>query len=216
VLPKSTSNSKPHFQLGGHLAAITIFKNMVNQYELILTAWQLPANKLSSNSFVEQLRLHYPHQQHWVAVDNPNTLIFLQDITQKLDSNPNPLSSALAGSELVCDFAATQLVPGKLLSPNGAGGLLMSSLNIPQEADEEFNAWCTEEHVARLSRVPGVLSARRYKTTKGVQRYVNLYHLSAPEVQASEEWKEATNTPWSTRLRPLFTDKLRIVARPLR
>ena len=189
---------------------------MADHYELTLTAWQLPANKLSGNSFIEQLRLHYPRQQHWVAVDNPNTLISLQDATTNLDSNPNPITSALAGSELVCDFVATQLVPGKLLSPNGAGGLLMSSLNIPQEADEEFNAWCTEEHVARLSRVPGVLSARRYKTTKGVQRYFNLYHLSSPEVQASEEWKEATNTPWSTRLRPFFMDKLRIVARPLR
>ena len=92
----------------------------------------------------------------------------------------------------------------------------MSSLNIPQENDEEFNAWCTEEHVARLSRVPGVLSARRYKTTKGVQRYFNLYHLSSLEVQASEEWKEAVNTPWSARLRPLFMDKLRILARPLK
>jgi hypothetical protein len=47
----------------------------------------------------------------------------------------------------------------------------------------------------------------------GTHRYLALYHLSAPEVQASEAWKEAAGTPWTAKLRPHFKDPLRLVLR---
>jgi len=164
------------------------------------------------DALIAQLANGCAATQSWVSVDNPHVLVVVRDTVNEQASAE--LASGHAGS-IVCQFAAQQIVPGNLPSPQGAGGLLISSLNIPAELDDEFNAWCTEEHVARLAKVPGVLSARRYKTSRGVQGYVNMYHLTSPDVQASDAWKDAVNTPWSARLRPHFYDKLRIVSQPL-
>jgi hypothetical protein len=63
-----------------------------------------------------------------------------------------------------------------------------------------------------LGGVKGTLSARRYRGTGATQKYVALYHLASPEVPHSSEWRAAANTPWTARLRPHFTDRLRFEA----
>ena len=40
-----------------------------------------------------------------------------------------------------------------------------------------------------------------------------LYHLEAPEVQDSAEWKKARQSDWTSRLQPQFRDHLRLVLR---
>lgn len=153
--------------------------------------------------------------QRWVSVDDETVHVVTSDLRTQSGSTPWEETIGVSPLDWVCKFRAVQVFPGALPAPQGAGGLLMSSLNVPSNLEDEFNDWCTQEHVTRLAQVPGVFSARRYRTQVGKQRYVNLYHLESPEVQASEAWKVAINTPWSARLRPFFTDKLRIVARPL-
>ena len=153
--------------------------------------------------------------QIWVAVDDPVIVISIRETGGEGAVDMGSLDEAatsVLGGELICRFVAEPLLPGKLLAPDLAKGLLISSLNVPEGYDDEFNAWCSTEHLPRLSQVPGVLAARRYTTTVGVQRYVNVYHLASPEIQVSEAWKAAADTPWSSRLRPHFQDKFRVVA----
>jgi hypothetical protein len=45
------------------------------------------------------------------------------------------------------------------------------------------------------------------------RRYVALYHLVSPDVQAIPAWKSAADSEWTRRLRPHFRDHLRLVCR---
>jgi hypothetical protein len=112
-------------------------------------------------------------------------------------------------------FEGTQLTPGALAAPDGAGGLLFNAMNVVPEAEADFNAWYDEEHLPALARVPGTLAARRYLSAgagSGSQRYVAIYHLESPAVAVSAAWKRAVDTPWSERVRPHFRDRIRILA----
>ena len=84
-------------------------------------------------------------------------------------------------------------------------------MNVDPEHEAEFNEWYDHEHIPSLAAVPGCLCARRFRDNKGTHRYLALYHLTSPDVQASEAWKTAARTPWTERLRPHFRDHLRIV-----
>ena len=75
-----------------------------------------------------------------------------------------------------------------------------------------FNAWYDTEHVPALARVPGVLCARRYRTSAGGTKYVALYHLASPGVIDTPEWKQASgSTPMPQHVRDQITDRLRLV-----
>jgi antibiotic biosynthesis monooxygenase (ABM) superfamily enzyme len=109
-------------------------------------------------------------------------------------------------------YEGEQILPGDAAAPEGAGGLLVNAMSVAPEHEAEFNEWYNTEHVPALAAVPGTLSARRYRGTGADRRYVALYHLASPEVQASAAWKDAANTSWTERMRPHFRDHLRIVA----
>ena len=108
-------------------------------------------------------------------------------------------------------FEGEQILPGDLLPPADAGGLLLNSMNVEPAAEAEFNEWYDNEHIPALGAVPGVLAARRFRATSSNRRYVALYHLVSPDVQATAAWKRAADTPWTNRLRPHFRDHLRLV-----
>jgi hypothetical protein len=105
-----------------------------------------------------------------------------------------------------------QILPGNEAAPVRAGGLLLNAMSVAAEYEAEFNEWYDSEHIPALAAVSGVLAARRFRAAEGSPRYVALYHLVAPEVQASAAWREAANSPWTERMRPHFRDHLRIVA----
>ncbi|MGI9478552.1 MAG: hypothetical protein ACR2PI_17755 [Hyphomicrobiaceae bacterium] len=111
-------------------------------------------------------------------------------------------------------FEGEQLTPGNLEAPPNAGGLLINAMNVTSAAEADFNAWYDEEHLPALGAVPGCLAARRYRSTEaggGLHKYLAIYHLESPDVARSDAWKEAADTPWSSRVRPHFRDRLRIL-----
>jgi hypothetical protein len=113
-------------------------------------------------------------------------------------------------------FEGTQIGPGDAAAPDGAGALLLNAMNVAPEAEDDFNAWYDEEHLAALAGVAGTLASRRYRSTEaggGTHRYVAIYHLAAPDVARSAAWKAAVDTPWSARVRPHFRDRIRILTR---
>ena len=128
--------------------------------------------------------------------------------------NLSPWSKRVTGRvERLMRFEGDQILPGDQLPPDNAGGLLLNAMNIEPEFEAEFNEWYDKEHIPALRAVPGVLCARRFRGISGTRRYVALYHLAAPAVQESAEWKQARQSEWTSRLQPHFRDHLRLVCR---
>ena len=170
--------------------------------------------------------------ERWTGADNPRISIATYDLASlgvlKSDAyraiageNLSPWSKRVIGkAKRLCRFEAEQMPPGNVAAPPDAGGLLLFAMNVIPEAEAEFNAWYDEEHIPRLSAVPGCLSARRFRivnaVSEGSHRYLALYHLEAPEVCASEAWEEAAVTPWTLKIRPLTRDRMRVPLRRYR
>jgi hypothetical protein len=82
------------------------------------------------------------------------------------------------------------------------------------EVETAFNTWYDKEHVPALAGVPGVLCARRFRTSGGGPKYVALYHLTSPGVVDSAEWKDASgSTPMPQHVRDQISNRLRLVCR---
>jgi hypothetical protein len=123
-----------------------------------------------------------------------------------------------AKCQTVCYFESEQTLPGSQVSPPESRGVMLFAMNVLPEVDAEFNSWFDDEHIPNLSKVPGVLAARRFRMpVGGSHRYLILYHLSKPEVQATDAWKKGGASPWTDKMKPHFLPKernpLRLVLR---
>ena len=163
--------------------------------------------------------------QRWLGAGDPKISIATYDL-ENLDVLQSPAYRAIGGANLspwskrmtgkcerICRFEAEQTLPGRQAGPADAGGMMMFAMNVPAEVEAEYNAWYKDEHMPALLTVPGCLSARRFKMAGGTHRYVALYHLTSPAVQATDAWKKAVATPWTAKVRPHFRDQLRLVLR---
>jgi hypothetical protein len=163
--------------------------------------------------------------ERWVSAANPKFSVATYDLDMLsvlrsqayraiAYENLSPWSKRVTGMVTrLLRFEGEQILPGNVAAPAGAGGLLVNAMSVAAEYEAEFNEWYDSEHIPALAAVSGVLATRRFRAAEGSPRYVALYHLVAPEVQASAAWKEAANSPWTERMRPHFRDHLRIVAR---
>ena len=163
--------------------------------------------------------------ERWIGVENSKQAIATYDLDaievlrgQAYNSiaydNLSPWSKRVTGKcARILRFEGTQILPGGEPAPDGAGGLLMVAINVTNENEDDFNSWYTEEHIPALLKVPGVLSARRYKSSEGTHRFVAIYHLTRPEITKTDAWSIAIDTPWSSRIRPHFQDRIRLLAR---
>ena len=114
----------------------------------------------------------------------------------------------------ICRFLSEQEVPGRLAGAAEAEGMVMFAANVPAEFESEFNAWYHEEHLPRMAAVPGVLRARRFRVPEtSTHKFFAIYDLTDPAVEASQDWKDAANTPWTAKLKPHMTDIVRLVLR---
>jgi hypothetical protein len=160
--------------------------------------------------------------ERWTGADDPNVALAIYDL-QSVDvlqspqyqaigaQNPSPWTRRiLAKCQRVLRFVGSQITPGDVLAPHGAGGLLFMGFNIAPGSDDEYAHWMDEEHLPRLAKVPGVLSARRFLATDSTHRCIAVYHLAHPAVCSSPEWLEARETPWTHSIRPRTFDRLRI------
>jgi hypothetical protein len=161
--------------------------------------------------------------QRWMGTVDKRVSIATYDL-ETVDVLKSPGYQAIGGENLspwskrvtsrverLMRFEGEQVTPGDKAGPGNAGGLLLNSMNVDAAAETEFNEWYNTEHIPMLGAVPGVLCARRFKATSANRRYVALYHLESPDVQATAAWKTAANTPWTEKMRPHFRDHLRVV-----
>jgi hypothetical protein len=100
-----------------------------------------------------------------------------------------------------------QINPGGLASPETAGGVILVSMNVDPEREDEFNDWYNTEHIPHFNRLAGVISARRFRAIDGDPRYVALYHVENTSIYASPGWMAANATPWILRMRRFQRDR---------
>jgi antibiotic biosynthesis monooxygenase (ABM) superfamily enzyme len=83
---------------------------------------------------------------------------------------------------------------------DSAEALLVVGVEPQSGFEEEFNAWYEEEHIPYLTAVPGVLGVRRFQAIRDDLPYVAIWELANADVRGSEEWRRASQTPWTKRM----------------
>jgi len=76
--------------------------------------------------------------------------------------------------------------------------------DVRAEAEEDFNAWYSTEHLPGLAAVPGAIRARRYVSPGHSPKHHAAYDLETQETFGSKPWLEVRGTEWSSRVRPNF------------
>jgi len=72
--------------------------------------------------------------------------------------------------------------------------ILVTSVDISDGAEKEFNHWYNEVHLPEVLACPGFIRASRYECTSGQPRYIAMYELedeaalTTPEMQAVRGW----------------------------
>ncbi|MGE4111712.1 MAG: hypothetical protein AB7E73_13515 [Burkholderiales bacterium] len=87
--------------------------------------------------------------------------------------------------------------------------------DIPDHIVDEYNAWYDSEHLPRCAGIPGVLRARRYMAAgnapgnTGGPKYLTAYEMTGPDVWESPAALQARKTPWTEKMRSLFSNTRR-------
>jgi hypothetical protein len=163
--------------------------------------------------------------QRWLSVENPRVSIATYDLAHE-NVLKEPGYQAIGYDNLtpwskrvvkmcgrVLKYEGYQTVPGDQVAPE-ANALLLFGMNVEPAFEAEFNDWYNKEHLPGLAAVPGVLCARRFLASSTTcQKYLALYHLTSPDVVGCPEWLKATETPWTMKVRPRTSDRLRIICR---
>jgi len=99
---------------------------------------------------------------------------------------------------------------GSMPSPD-APWMYIVHTDIPDHIVDEYNAWYDKEHLPRCAGIPGVLRVRRYAATAGSPRYLTAYELTGPDVWESPAALQARKTPWTEKMRSLFSNTRRVL-----
>ena len=164
--------------------------------------------------------------QRWIGVENPRDSVATYDLESLAvlqsreyraigGENLSPWSKRVTAKvQRLLRYEGEQILPGDKTAPTNAGGLLLVGMTPGRDVEAAFNAWYDSEHVPALARVPGVLCARRFRTSGSGPKYVALYHLASPDVVDTQEWKDASgSTPMPQHVRSQISDRLRLVCR---
>ena len=68
--------------------------------------------------------------------------------------------------------------------------ILVTSVDIRDGAEEEFNRWYNEKHLPEVLACPGFIAATRYECTSGQPRYIAVYELESEDALTTAEMQE--------------------------
>ena len=88
----------------------------------------------------------------------------------------------------------------------------MGHADLPPKVVDEYNAWYNTEHIPSYLEIPGFLNSRRFRIVGGKlgslpnakmpgPQFIALYDLANDKAFETEEFKQRSGTPWSTRVR---------------
>lgn len=98
-------------------------------------------------------------------------------------------------------------IPGK--------GILITSMNIDPQHEDEFNLWYDREHLAERVAIDGFIEARRWVAVDATPKYFATYTTEAFEDLSSPAYSQAlaNQTAWSKTNISRFLDMIRVVGR---
>ena len=97
----------------------------------------------------------------------------------------------------------------------GGTGILMSSMQVLPEEEDDFNLWFDTEHLPERVAIPGFLEARRYESLSSPVRYLQIYSAVDFEALDSAPYRAAlaNQTAWSIHHITRFIEPTRVVGR---
>ena len=139
---------------------------------------------------------------------------------QALIANPTPWSRrmrSLYGAKRERMNFALMCEVGEAPLPD-APWMYIVHTDIPDHIVDEYNAWYDSEHLPRCVGIPGVLRARRYTAaacTSGDTgpKYLTAYEMTGRDVWESPAALQARKTPWTEKMRSLFSNTRRALYR---
>jgi hypothetical protein len=92
-----------------------------------------------------------------------------------------------------------------VVSPAGPAPVLLSvALSVPAGAEDDLQAWYTDEHIPMLLEVPGWGRIRRFRLVRGMDgaapEFLSVHELTGPEVLEEPGYRAAISTPWRDRV----------------
>ena len=139
---------------------------------------------------------------------------------QRVAANPTPWSRRMRqhygdkrermNFKLMCEVANASNTGPVIDAP----WMYIVHTDIPDSIVDEYNAWYDKEHLPRCANIPGVLRARRYSAmpcTSGTAapRYLTAYEMTGADVWESPAAQTARKTPWTEKMRSLFSNTRR-------
>src|SRR3984957_18007130 len=99
--------------------------------------------------------------------------------------------------------------------PIAGKGMLLTSMDIDEADEAEFNRWYDREHLEERVAIDGFLEARRYVAHAGSPKYLSLYSTATFDVLDSPAYRTAlaSQTDWSKANIARFKNMIRGVAR---
>ena len=99
--------------------------------------------------------------------------------------------------------------------PIAGKGMLLTSMDIDEAHEAEFNRWYDREHLEERVAIEGFIEARRYVAIEGAPKYLSLYSTETFEVLDSPRYRKAlaNQTAWSKANIARFKNMIRGVAR---
>jgi hypothetical protein len=82
--------------------------------------------------------------------------------------------------------------------------LLTVALSVPAGAEDDLQAWYTDEHIPMLLEVPGWRRIRRFRLVRGMDgpgpEFLSVHELAGPQVLEEPGFRAAISTPWRDRV----------------
>ena len=84
--------------------------------------------------------------------------------------------------------------------------LQIGRMDVPAEADAEWNNWYSTVYVPNYEKVDGCIRGRRWKAVRGEPSYATVYEFANPEVSSTAPWLEQRDIhPDNVRMREVMT-----------
>jgi hypothetical protein len=99
--------------------------------------------------------------------------------------------------------------------PLAGKGMLLTSMDIDEANEADFNRWYDREHLEERVAIDGFLEARRYVAHAANPKYLCLYSTATLDVLDSPAYRArlANPTEWSRQTMARFKNMIRVVAR---
>jgi hypothetical protein len=94
----------------------------------------------------------------------------------------------------------------ELANADMSPALQIGRMDVPAEADAEWNNWYSTVYVPNYEKVDGCTRGRRWKAVRGEPSYATVYEFANPEVSSTAPWLEQRDIhPDNVRMREVMT-----------